>query len=249
MDRLRVRGTKPHPGTQLPRTQLPLPALEISDIVRPSSNDSGATTFPESKTNPSSHIDAAVPEKEDKRTPCNMLPTRKVRFFLTPPSSPEELTADSSEPRTSVPTSEDELVYVSPIDNLPLATFPTQDTLRSAHGFDDQLAGGLVTATPRPSDTNALGLSLGDPYGEHEATRAERHVLRTVDTWEDICENLCCVLEVSAVLADLECTLVAGSMGAAHSEAESYGAMGRKPFARHGSGRLWNCRVFHSMAF
>ena len=177
-----------------------------------------------------------------------MLPIRKVRFFLTPPSSPEELTADSSEPRTSVPTSEDELVYVSPIDNLPLATFPfpTRDALRSAHGIDDQLAGGLVTATPRPSDTNVLGLSLGAPYGEHEATRAERYVLRTMDTWEEICENLCCVLEVSAVLADLECTLVAGSMGAAHSEAESFGAMGRRPFARGG---LWNCRVFHSMAF
>ncbi len=167
-------------------------------------------------------------------TPCDMLPVRKVRF-VTPPSSPEESTTD------------DELIYsttvspIAPIADLPLATLHAPDALPS---LDDQSAGGLLPVAPQPLDGNALGLSLGPAYEHTVAACPGLYVLPAMDTWEEICENLSCALEVCAVLADLDRSLP-GSMSAVYYESETCPAID----FTCGSSRLWNCRVFPSMLF
>ncbi|TFK85831.1 hypothetical protein K466DRAFT_664216 [Polyporus arcularius HHB13444] len=178
-------------------------------------------------------------------TPCDMLPVRKVRF-VTPPSSPEEsITAYS--PREGESNSDDQHIYrttVSLIENLPLATFPVPDAFSWPRLVHAQSAGGLAVATPHPSDGNALGLSVGPAYEHAIDEYPGLYVLPAMDTWEEICENLSCALEVCAVLADLDRSSP-GSMSAVYYESQPCPAMG----LACGSSGLWNCRVFPSVLF
>ncbi|KAI0688649.1 hypothetical protein C8T65DRAFT_674187 [Cerioporus squamosus] len=251
-DRLRVRRGKPAspPSSPTAGTQsgtLPSsPAAEQPDSIRtPYPPDFEPTTTPEGSTGPPSDGQSTPCGSEDPGTPCNMLPVRRVRF-VTPPSSPEELTAASSSSHGSESTPDDEPIdcnNVSPIDQLPLATFP--DAFPWPTLLDDQSAGGHLAVTPQASDGNALGLFVGPSHSEHTvAVHPGLYVLPTVDTWEEICENLSCALEVCAVLAELDRSSL-GSMSADYYEPELCSAM----HYAHGSGGLWNCRVFPSMLF
>ncbi|RPD62179.1 hypothetical protein L226DRAFT_535543 [Lentinus tigrinus ALCF2SS1-7] len=247
VNRLRVPSPKsPTSGTRLPRALPPSPVVQKSDVVRTLSPvDHERTTTSEPTAGPLSDSEATLPSDEDRTTPCDMLPIRRVRF-LTPPSSPEEFTTGSSEPRESEFSSDDEPIYstsVSPSD-LPLATFPPPKVLPWTQLLDNQPAGELFAATPQASGENAVGLTLGPPYAEYGvAAYPGLYVLPALDTWEEIHENLCCVLEVCAVLSDLDRSSP-GAMSAMYWDPEMDYVS-----ARCGSSGLWTCRVFPSMMF
>ncbi len=226
-DRLRVRReTSTSPQRSPSQSTGTSPARKSVALRTLSPDDSETTTTSEPAASASDCQSTPC-----TGTPCDMLPVRKVRF-VTPPSSPEESSTDD-EPIFST--------AVSPIADTPLAMFHAPDALPS---LDDQSAGGLLPVAPQPLDGNALGLSLGPAYEHAVAACPGLYVLPAMDTWEEICENLSCALEVCAVLAHLDRSSP-GSMSAVYYESEPCPAMD----FTCGSSGLWNCRVFPSMLF